>query len=45
MQPLAALPPIELTGLNRMWPLLLRAYLVIAVVMVIVRVYQMTARH
>jgi hypothetical protein len=45
MPALETLPRVELTPLNRMGLLVLRAYLVIAVVMVIIRVYQVTARH
>ena len=45
MPPLETLPSVELTPLNRMWLLVLRTYLGVAVVMVIIRVYHVTARH
>ena len=44
MPPLAQLPPLKLTVLDRGWLLVLRAYLLVAVLMVIVRVIQL-ARH
>jgi hypothetical protein len=40
MPPLARLAPARLTPLNRMWLIVLRAYLVLAVVLVVVRVVQ-----
>ncbi len=44
MPPLTQLPALKLTALDRGWLLVLRAYLLVAVVMVIVRVVQL-ARH
>ncbi|HTP37936.1 MAG TPA: NRAMP family divalent metal transporter [Steroidobacteraceae bacterium] len=44
MPPLTQLPPLRLTALDRGWLLALRAYLLVAVLMVIVRVIQL-ARH
>jgi Mn2+/Fe2+ NRAMP family transporter len=41
MPALAALPPLKLTPLNRLWLLVLRGYLVVAVVMVAIRVAQL----
>lgn len=43
MPPLPALEPLRLSTMNRLWLIVLRGYLLIAVVMVIVRVVQMTA--
>lgn len=44
MPPLAQLPPMKLSAIDRGWLLVLRAYLLVAVLMVIVRVIQL-ARH
>jgi len=41
MPPIAELAPAKLTALNRFWLLTLRAYLVLAVVLVVVRVVQL----
>jgi Mn2+/Fe2+ NRAMP family transporter len=41
MPPLAELPPAHLTAANKLWMLLLRFYLVVAVGMVVVRVAQL----
>jgi hypothetical protein len=38
MPPLADLPPRPLTALNRVWLLVLRAYLVVAAGLVLVRI-------
>ena len=41
MPPLGQLPPLKLTALDRGWLLVLRAYLLVAVLMVVVRVIQL----
>jgi NRAMP (natural resistance-associated macrophage protein)-like metal ion transporter len=41
MPALAALPPLKLTALNRLWLIVLRGYLVIAVIMVAIRVAEL----
>jgi Mn2+/Fe2+ NRAMP family transporter len=41
MPPLATLPPLRLTALSRTWLIVLRAYLVLAVALVVVRVVQL----
>ncbi len=43
MPPLDALAPLRLSPMNRLWMIVLRAYLLIAVLMVIVRVVQMAS--
>ena len=41
MQPLAELPPRQLTTLNRVWLVVLRAYLIVAAGLVLVRIVQL----
>jgi NRAMP (natural resistance-associated macrophage protein)-like metal ion transporter len=45
MPPLHALPPAVLTPLNRLWLVVLRAYLILAVGLVIFRVVQIALAH
>jgi hypothetical protein len=40
MAPLEMLPPLELSSMNRFWMVVLRGYLIVAVVLVVVRVVQ-----
>ena len=40
MPPLETLPPLQLSWLNRFWMIVLRGYLIVAVVLVVVRVVQ-----
>jgi Mn2+/Fe2+ NRAMP family transporter len=40
MPPLETLPPLQLSWLNRFWMIVLRGYLIVAVVLVVVRVLQ-----
>ena len=41
MPPLAELPPRQLTTLNRVWLVVLRAYLIVAAGLVLVRIIQL----
>jgi Mn2+/Fe2+ NRAMP family transporter len=41
MPPVRSLPPLRLSAMNRLWMIVLRAYLIIAVILVIVRVAQL----
>ncbi|MDP9089732.1 MAG: divalent metal cation transporter [Pseudomonadota bacterium] len=43
MPPLKNLPPLELSKMNRFWMVVLRGYLIVAVVLVVVRVVQVAA--
>ncbi len=40
MQPLETLPPLRLSRLHRCWMIVLRGYLIVAVILVVVRVVQ-----
>ncbi|HEY0800030.1 MAG TPA: divalent metal cation transporter, partial [Steroidobacteraceae bacterium] len=40
MPPLDTLPPLQLSWMNRLWMIVLRGYLIVAVVLVVVRVVQ-----
>ncbi|HEX8806126.1 MAG TPA: NRAMP family divalent metal transporter [Candidatus Aquilonibacter sp.] len=45
MPPLSTLPPARLTMMNRVWLSVLRAYLIVALVLVVVRVVQIALAH
>ena len=45
MPPLATLPPLRLTAMHRVWLGVLRAYLILALILVVVRVAQIALAH
>jgi Mn2+/Fe2+ NRAMP family transporter len=45
MPPLETLPPLQLSRLNRFWMIVLRGYLIVAVILVVVRVVQVATSH
>jgi NRAMP (natural resistance-associated macrophage protein)-like metal ion transporter len=44
MPPLESLPPVQLSQMNRLWMLVLRGYLIAAVILVVVRVAQVATQ-